>query len=111
MDEIASAWGLSVQEAVQPERGTNNLVWFLNDSVVLRIYRNLTPARVAAEHQLQQFASAAHLRLTGSAQRLRPPGIEFTGSNQVGERAELPVRMQPKVARQRHRFGQQSSVP
>ena len=60
---------------------------------------------------VQQFASAARLWLTGSAQRLRPPGIEFTGSNQVGERAELPVRMQPKVARQRHRFGQQSSVP
>jgi len=50
--ELAENWGISVRQVSRPDRGTNNLVWFLNDSYVLRVYQNLTAARVASEHRL-----------------------------------------------------------
>jgi homoserine kinase type II len=50
--EIASAWDVEVESARSPELGWNNLVWFVNEAYVLRVYRNLDAARVEAEHRL-----------------------------------------------------------
>lgn len=48
-----SAWGLPAPEHVRrPERGTNNLVWLIDESYVLRVYLNLDVARIEAELRL-----------------------------------------------------------
>src|SRR5688500_14426761 len=52
MPDLAATWGVQVQEVSRPDRGANNLVWFLNGDFVLRVYQNLTEAQVEAEHRL-----------------------------------------------------------
>jgi homoserine kinase type II len=52
MTDLAQRWGVTVERERRPERGTNNIVWFINDSFVLRVYQNLTMDRVVAEHRL-----------------------------------------------------------
>src|SRR4051812_47324841 len=45
-------WGIEVRDIKRPDRGTNNLVWYVNDAFVLRVHQNITEERVGAEHRL-----------------------------------------------------------
>jgi homoserine kinase type II len=48
-----SAWDLPVPVDVrQPDRGTNNLVWLIDNTYVLRVYQNLAVERIEAELRL-----------------------------------------------------------
>jgi homoserine kinase type II len=48
-----SAWDLPAPvNARQPDRGTNNLVWLIDDTYVLRVYQNLDVSRIEAELRL-----------------------------------------------------------
>ncbi len=50
--DVIAAWGIEARSFRRPERGTNNLVWIVDDGFVLRVYQNLDARRVAAEHRL-----------------------------------------------------------
>lgn len=48
-----SAWDLPAPaNARHPDRGTNNLVWLIDDTYVLRVYQNLDVPRIEAELRL-----------------------------------------------------------
>ncbi|GAB3422418.1 phosphotransferase enzyme family protein [Flindersiella endophytica] len=54
-----SAWDLPVPlDARQPDRGSNNLVWLIDDTYVLRIYQNLEVSRIEAELRLLEALRA-----------------------------------------------------
>ncbi|GIG60227.1 hypothetical protein Lfu02_45990 [Longispora fulva] len=59
--ELARGWGVSVRSAHRPEQGTNNTVWILDDTYVLRVYQNLGLDRVLAEHRLLAALGSAGL--------------------------------------------------
>jgi homoserine kinase type II len=54
-----SAWNIPTPANVRkPERGTNNLVWLIDDTYVLRVYQNLDIARIESEIRLLEALGA-----------------------------------------------------
>jgi homoserine kinase type II len=54
-----SAWNLTTPaNARKAERGTNNIVWLIDDTYVLRVYQNLDIARIEAEIRLLEALGA-----------------------------------------------------
>lgn len=54
-----SAWDLPIPANVrEPERGTNNLVYLIDDTYVLRVYQNLDVVRIEAEIRLLEALGA-----------------------------------------------------
>jgi homoserine kinase type II len=59
--QTAAAWDVVPSVMTRPDSGTNNLVWFIDDTFVLRVYQNLDTAGVEAEHRLLEALDAADL--------------------------------------------------
>ncbi|MGY0232303.1 phosphotransferase enzyme family protein [Longispora urticae] len=58
---LARGWGVRARSVRRPGQGTNNSVWTLDDTYVLRVYRNLGLDRVLAEHRLLAALGSAGL--------------------------------------------------